>query len=163
MRRPPADRHELDIFRGMATAAFAGGTELVVKHRGFHSIFFLAFVALPLFAQTAPSAPQPDIAIIATVRAKALRFSDTPSVSVTVQGNVNGQAAAIVSKTDRTNLPDRVQPHVTYRDIGIRLTITSTLPNIEQILDDALGPRSKPAVDPPAQKPPVPDSTNANP
>jgi hypothetical protein len=41
---------------------------------------------------------------------------------------VNGRPAAVVSRTDRVNLPDPVQPHVTYRDIGIRLTITSTLP-----------------------------------
>jgi hypothetical protein len=86
-------------------------------------------------AQLAEPAPPPDVAILANVRARELRFSAVPDVNVTFRGN-----GRTVWKSDRTNLPDDVQPHVTYRDIGIRLTITSTLPNIEEILDDALKP-----------------------
>ena len=70
-------------------------------------------------------------------------FRSRPSVTVTVKGNVNGVPAVTVSKTDRHNLPETVEPHVTYRDIGIRLTITSTLPDIEQILDEVLGPHTR--------------------
>lgn len=84
-----------------------------------------------LLAQTAENA---DVAITATVKAESLRFEIVPKVSVTFLG----QNTATVWKTQRTNLPDQVQPYVTYRDIGIRLVITSTLPDIEKILDDAL-------------------------
>lgn len=101
----------------------------------------LAPVAL-LFAAAAAVAQepqqQPDVAILANVRAKELRFTEVPDVKVTFPDQPRNQT---VWKSDRTNLPDQVQPYVTYRDIGIRLTITSTLPNIEEILDDALGPQ----------------------
>jgi hypothetical protein len=93
--------------------------------------------ALPAFGN------DPDIAITTYVRAKQIRFAERPQVTVVVSGNVNGVAAATVSKTERQNLPETVEPHVTYRDIGILLTITSTLPNIEQILDEVLGPQTQ--------------------
>lgn len=91
-------------------------------------------LALAAAAQTAPPT-QPDVAILATVHARELRFDQVPEVKVTFPDN-----NVHVSKTDRTNLPDQVQPHVIYRDIGIRLTITSTLPDIEKIVDEALAP-----------------------
>jgi hypothetical protein len=111
-------------------------------------VLLLISTAAAVRAQT-----QPDIAILANVRARELRFEEVGKVSITVFGSVNGQPAATVSKSDRQNLPEQVQPYVTYRDIGIRLTITSTLPDIEQILDEALAaptpapsaaPRKKP-------------------
>lgn len=92
---------------------------------------------------SAQAAAEPDVAIFASVTARELRFEAEPSVHVAVAGNVNGQPAEVVSRSDRQNLPERVQPHVTYRDIGIRLTITSTLPNIEEILDEVLGVSSR--------------------
>jgi hypothetical protein len=95
----------------------------------------LAVAAVWMAAQLAQPAPTPDVAILANVRARELRFETVPNVNVTFRGT-----GPTVWKSDRTNLPDPVQPHVTYRDIGIRLTITSTLPNIEEILDDALKP-----------------------
>jgi hypothetical protein len=95
--------------------------------------------------------PQPDVAIFATVRARELRFDQVGPVSVTAIGAVNGRPALTVDRSDRQNLPERVQPYVTYRDIGIRLTITSTLPDIEKILDEALGP--PPAPPSPERKP----------
>jgi hypothetical protein len=91
-------------------------------------------IALPLFAA------EPDVAITAYVTARELVFEQVPNVTVTFRGsaeNIN------VWKSDRTNLPDKVQPNVIYRDIGIRLTITSTLPNIEQIVDEALAASAK--------------------
>ena len=86
-----------------------------------------------------PPATEPDVAIVTNVRASEVRFAEVPEVRVSVYGDVNGQPAVTVSRTDRDNLPSEVQPHVTYRDAGIRLTITSTLPDIERILDEALG------------------------
>lgn len=101
-------------------------------------------------AQTAaPPTSEPDVAIFASVTARELRFDAAPSVRVEVTGSVNGRPADVVSRTDRQNLPEAVQPYVTYRDIGIRLTITSTLPNIEEILDEALG--AVPPADAPAE------------
>ncbi|HJQ41367.1 MAG TPA: hypothetical protein VKB93_29860 [Thermoanaerobaculia bacterium] len=96
-----------------------------------------------VLAAATPAAPdaQPDVAILARVHAKELRFETVPNVTVKFDGALQNQT---VHTSDRTNLPDEVQPHTTYRDIGIRLTITSTLPDIEQILDEALGSTSKP-------------------
>ena len=85
-------------------------------------------LVMMLLAAPAPAPSEPDVAIFATVHARELRFSEVPQ----------GVVTSPPSKTERTNLPDQVQPNVTYRDIGIRLTITSTLPNIEEILDEAL-------------------------
>lgn len=95
--------------------------------------------------QEVAAAPRPpDIAIVAYVRAKELRFSVVPDdAAITARGSVNGVPAATVSTTDRENLPARVEPNVVYRDVGIRLTITSTLPDIEKILDEVLGPESR--------------------
>ena len=118
-------------------------------------------VATTAAAQTPPPAQPapdraPDVAIVTNVRAREVRFADKPQVHVEVSGDVNGRPAAVVSRTDRQNLPNEVQPYVTYRDIGILLTITSTLPDIEKILDDALDttpPESEvPAPTPPATK-----------
>ena len=86
-------------------------------------------------------AARPDISLTASFTAKEIVFETVPNVTVTFSGdprNVN------VWHSDRTNLPDQVQPHVIYRDAGIRLVITSTLPDIEQIIDEALGPADTP-------------------
>jgi hypothetical protein len=80
---------------------------------------------------------------VAYGRARELRFEAVPNVTTRVWGNVNGVPAETVSKSDRQNLPAEVQPNVVYRDIGIRLTITSTLPDIEKILDEVFGPESR--------------------
>ncbi len=88
-------------------------------------------------ALAAAQTTQPDVAIYATVHAKELQFSEVPDVKVTFPNQEKNQT---VWHSDRTILPDQVQPHVLYRDIGLRLTITSTLPNIEQIVDEALAP-----------------------
>jgi hypothetical protein len=104
---------------------------------------FAAFSAASALAQTqtqttpAPEATQPDVLILANVRARELRFDAVPQVSVTFPGQENN---ATVWHSDRFNLPDQVQPYVIYRDIGIRLVISSSLPNIEQIVDEALAP-----------------------
>ena len=102
----------------------------------------------------AASSGQPDVAIFANVRARELRFDDVGTVNVSVTGDVNGQPAQVVSHSDRRNFPDPVQPHVIYRDIGMQLTITSTLPDIETIVDEALAPVAPPQAA--AQKNPAP-------
>ena len=89
------------------------------------------------------AAPAPDISITARVRARELRFERVPNVDVKVTASINGVAGVTVDRSDRQNLPEKVQPNVTYRDVGIILTITSTLPDIDRILDEALGPQSR--------------------
>jgi hypothetical protein len=53
--------------------------------------------------------PEPDVEIAALVRAEELRFECKPEVVV--------RAAEVVS--ERENLPDEVEPGVTYRDIAV--------------------------------------------
>lgn len=107
--------------------------------------------AAPAQNTPASAAAEPDIAILASVHAKTLQFTVTPDVNVTFPDQEKNQT---VWRSDRTNLPQQVQPNVIYRDIGIRLTISSSLPNIEQIVDEALGPATttKPAPKPASTK-----------
>ena len=105
----------------------------------------IAIAAVLLCAATSVLAQkQPDVSITARVRARELLFYEVPNVSVTF---LLPDWNSTVWDTQRQNLPDRVQPNVLYRDIGVTLTITSTLPDIEQILNDALGPTSKESKD----------------
>ena len=41
--------------------------------------------------------------------------------------------------TERKNLPEKLEPGVTYRDIGITLRISSRFENIDEIVREALG------------------------
>jgi hypothetical protein len=73
--------------------------------------------------------PDPDVEIGATVRAKKLRFRRKPEVEVTTHARreidpaladevrIEGDGG---SQTERENLPDEVQPGVTYRDVRVR-------------------------------------------
>jgi hypothetical protein len=73
--------------------------------------------------------PEPDVEIGAAVRAKKLRFSRKPKVEVTTHAHqqidptladevrIEGDAG---SQTERENLPDEVEPGVTYRDVRVR-------------------------------------------
>lgn len=83
----------------------------------------------------------PDVAIGARVRADSLIFETVPRVEVTFTGNPGSET---VDRTERINLPESVEPRVLYRDIGVVLTITSTLPDIEEIVDEALGNAATP-------------------
>ena len=101
-----------------------------------------------------PPAPPPDVEIFARVNARELIFEIEPEgAHIQAFGEVNGQPALTVARTDRQNLPEEVQPRVLYRDIGIILTITSILPDIEAILDDALGPQPATSETQPADRP----------
>jgi hypothetical protein len=60
---------------------------------------------------------EPDVEIAATVRADELRFECKPEVVV--------RAAERVS--ERENLPDEVEPGVTYRDIAVSWRVAARL------------------------------------
>jgi hypothetical protein len=72
-----------------------------------------------------PDKPEnPDIEFTADVKAKELRFEEVPETEVRFTGHPERESA---SGTDRENLPDEVEPHVTYRDPKVRLRIASAL------------------------------------
>ncbi len=80
--------------------------------------------------QAPPRSDQPDIEITATVHADSLRFDVVPKdVSVTFSNDTDS-----VFEFDRGNLPDPVEPGVTYRDVTVRLKISSKL--LEKLLQD---------------------------
>jgi hypothetical protein len=79
---------------------------------------------------------EPDLSITANVTARELLFEVVPSPRVEFPGQPRRDT---VWEAERTNLPAQAQPGVTYRDIGIRLTITSVFADIERIVAEALG------------------------
>jgi hypothetical protein len=108
------------------------------------------------------SGARPDLSITARVTADSLRFEKVPDPKVEFTGRPRRET---VWKSDRENLPQQVQPGVTYRDIGITLRITSVFADIDRIVAEALGevpasddnnqpqaaPPAQPASAPPAQ------------
>jgi len=83
-----------------------------------------------------PSVESADIAITARVRAESLRFDVVPNPKVEFPGQPERNT---VWEAERENLPTPVEPGVTYRDIGIRLKITSVFTDIDRIVAEALG------------------------
>lgn len=59
----------------------------------------------------------PDADVWISVRARELRFGTVPETKVWFDGE---PAVESSSRTERENLPDKVEPGVTYRDIGVR-------------------------------------------
>jgi hypothetical protein len=60
---------------------------------------------------------EPDLEIAAAVRAKELRFACRPCVRVTTHADAPASASI---ESHRTNLPDQVEPGVTYEDVEVR-------------------------------------------
>jgi hypothetical protein len=72
-----------------------------------------------------PSHPQrADIELVARVRADDLRFDKTPETEVRFFGEPGHQSA---SGSDRANLPDEVEPGVTYRNISVDYRLATRL------------------------------------
>ncbi len=57
---------------------------------------------------------EPDIEIGAAVKAKKLRFRRVPETEVELTGD------EVAEGSERENLPDQVEPGVTYRDVRVR-------------------------------------------
>lgn len=83
----------------------------------------------------APEA-QSDLSITAHVTAESLRFEKVPNPKVEFTGQPRRET---VWQAERENLPQQVQPGVTYRNIGITLRITSVFADIDRIVAEALG------------------------
>jgi hypothetical protein len=60
---------------------------------------------------------RPDVEIGAVVRAKRLRFKRVPETKVEFEGEPDLESD---SHTERENLPEEVEPEVTYRDVRVR-------------------------------------------
>lgn len=129
-RRLPGDGRRLR--RGLAR----GARLILGAAAGFGTLFLASAGTLTPAAAQQPGAtptpaaarPQPaldpnaDVAITATVRAAELRFEAVPTVTVQFSG---APARTTVWDTVHDNLPAAPQPGVTYRDVGVQVTITS--------------------------------------
>jgi hypothetical protein len=81
-----------------------------------------------------PAAEGPELELVATVRAKTLRFDVVPKVQVAFTGNGRRRTTW---RTERVNLPMRPEAGVDYRDVQVRLTITTTIEELADLLRDA--------------------------
>jgi hypothetical protein len=81
-----------------------------------------------------PAATGPEIELVATVRAKTLKFDEVPKVDVVFRGSGRRRT---VWKTERVNLPVHPQPGVVYHDVQVRLTISSDLDELTSMLREA--------------------------
>ncbi|HEU4736690.1 MAG TPA: hypothetical protein VFS48_06665 [Solirubrobacterales bacterium] len=65
-----------------------------------------------------------DVEIGASVKAKRLRFREKPETQVELHGEVREPEGhgtlETASGSERHNLPDEVEPGVTYRDVRVR-------------------------------------------
>jgi hypothetical protein len=72
-----------------------------------------------------PSRPHSaDIELLATVQADELRFEQAPETEVRFFGEPGHESA---SGSDRTNIPKKVEPGVTYRDVRVDYRLASRL------------------------------------
>jgi hypothetical protein len=67
---------------------------------------------------------EPDVEIAAAVRADELRFECKPEVEVSAYADSPAEAE---SGSERENLPDELEPGVTYRDFAIRWRVAARL------------------------------------
>jgi hypothetical protein len=70
------------------------------------------------------------------VKAKSLRFGGRPDVNVEFQGDSSAEART-VSGSERENLPERVEPGVTYRNIEVRWAAAAWIAESGEHLPDA--------------------------
>ena len=61
--------------------------------------------------------PPAEIEVGAVAKAKAIRFDKVPKTKITFPGSDQERSG---SHTERENLPDEVEPGVTYRDVTVR-------------------------------------------
>lgn len=79
-----------------------------------------------------PDRIEPDVEIGARVHARELRFSSKPQTHVELHGEVTErgrerQDVETASGSERQNLPEDVEPGVTYRDVDVRWRATARL------------------------------------
>lgn len=100
----------------------------------------LAALALALAATPVPQPPdgtavkEPRVELVVTFTARAVVFDELPRIRVAFGGPGPRRAAW---KVERTNLPERVERGVEYRDVKVRLTLWSAPDEFEALLEDA--------------------------
>ena len=67
---------------------------------------------------------EPDVEIAAAVRADEVRFECKPEVRVGAYANAPATAESV---SERENLPDELEPGVTYRDFAVRWRLAARL------------------------------------
>ena len=75
----------------------------------------------------------PDIEFEAVVKSRKLRFDEVPETEVTFDGDPNHES---VSGTERRNLPDEVEPGVTYRNSWVRYRMAARFVEAEAEAED---------------------------
>jgi hypothetical protein len=70
------------------------------------------------------TAASADVVIVASVSMQELRFDRDPNARLRVLGCGEGEGLRVL---ERRNLPERVQPGVTYRDVYVSVRILGTL------------------------------------
>jgi hypothetical protein len=82
-----------------------------------------------MMSRKRPSRPHSaDIELLASVQANQLRFDERPQTEVRFFGEPGHESA---SGSDRTNLPERVEPGVTYRDVRVDYRLASRLAAVD--------------------------------
>ena len=97
-------------------AACVAGMLLAPSHAAAQSQAAAASCPLAAVVDSArpDSAARADVAIVASASIQELRFAREPNARLRVLGCGEGEGLRVV---ERRNLPERVQPGVTYRDV----------------------------------------------
>jgi hypothetical protein len=79
-----------------------------------------------------------DVEIGAVAKMKAIRFDSKPETEVTIPDSDQGRSG---THTERHNLPDEVEPGVTYRNAAVRwqakaVARTEVSPELQEALDE---------------------------
>jgi hypothetical protein len=67
---------------------------------------------------------EPDVEIAAAVRADEVRFECKPYVDIVAYADSPAEAESV---SERDNLPDDLEPGVTYRNLGVRWRLAARL------------------------------------
>jgi hypothetical protein len=85
-------------------------------------------------AAVAGAKAEPEIELVTTVRTRSIVFSDVPRVNMQFAGDGPRRTRWQV---ERVNLPAHVEPGVAYRDVVVRLRLTTTLSELAVLARDA--------------------------
>jgi hypothetical protein len=98
----------------------------------------LALAVAPVPPQAEPdrgdAVQEPRVDLVVTFAARSLVFDEIPRIRMSFGGSGPRKA---VWKVERTNLPARVERGVEYRDVKVRLTLSSTVDEFEALIEDA--------------------------
>ena len=67
---------------------------------------------------------EPDVEIAASARADEVRFECKPEVRVRAHADAPATAESV---SERENLPDELEPEVTYRNVSVRWRLAARL------------------------------------